>query len=272
MKFHHNKKRNTALIYEMMVNELTKAIISKDDNKKNTISKLFKKYFSKGAPLSEESTIYTSLNESRDLDNQTFKEIVHTAKSQYKDLNKKEIFNHQTRLISEINKNIGKEFWGNFVKDYQWTATLNQVLRQDNSPKNQVLLEHKLLNIKSEPKAQTDNFPKVNNLAIKSFVQKFNSTYKKTLSESQRTILNKFILSSQDNGLELKTCVYEELQVIKEGLGEVLPKAKDVGTKQKIEKVIKKVNSYADAKVDQRIIFEVFQMQKLVGELRKKCL
>ena len=103
-------------------------------------------------------------------------------------------------------------------------------------------------------------------------MQKFNSTYKDTLSESQRAILNKFILSSQDNGLELKTCVYEELAMIKEGLGEALSKAKDAGTKQKIEKVIKKVDSYTDVKVDQKIIFEVFQMQTLVGELRKKCL
>ena len=38
MKFHHNKKRNTALIYEMMVNELTKAIINKNQESKMDLS------------------------------------------------------------------------------------------------------------------------------------------------------------------------------------------------------------------------------------------
>tara|TARA_R110002074_G_scaffold320498_6_gene490924 strand:+ start:364 stop:1182 length:819 start_codon:yes stop_codon:yes gene_type:complete len=272
MKFHHNKKRNTALIYEMMVSELTKAIINKDDHRKNTVSMLFKKYFSKGTPLSSESTIYSSLAESRDMDTAIFKEVVQNAKVQYRQLDEKSIFNQQTRLISEINKSIGKEFWSNFVKDYQWTATSSQVLKQDNSPKNQVLLEHKLLDMRAEQQQSTSSFPRVNNLAIKSFVQKFNSTYKETLTESQRKILNKFILSSQDNGLELKTCIYEEISTIKEGLQEVHSQAKDAETKKKIEKVIKKTDSYNDAKVDQKIIFEVFQMQSLVGELRKKCL
>ena len=269
MKFHHNKKRNTALIYEMMVNELTKAIINKNQESKNKISTMFKKYFSKGTVLHKENSIYSSLTESRDLGNEIFKEVLETAKKQYNLLDKKSIFNQQTRLISEVNKSLGKDFWSNYVKDYQWTATLNQVLKQDNPPNNQVLLEHKLVDIKKPVESKTASFPKIDNLAIKSFVQKFNSTYKQTLTESQRTILNKFILSSHDNGLELKTCIYEELEDIRQQLQEAQSNTKDDSVKNKINKVVQKTQSYQDSKVDQKIIFEVFQMRSLVEELKK---
>ena len=230
---------------------------------------MFKKYFAKGTVLHKENLIYSSLTESRDLGNDIFKEVLETAKKQYNLLDKKSVFNQQTRLISEVNKSLGKDFWGNYVKDYQWTATLNQVLKQDNSPKNQVLLEHKLVDIKAPVESKTASFPKIDNLAIKSFVQRFNNTYKQTLTESQRTILNKFILSPHDNGLELKTCIYEELSNIRDQLNEAHSSSADESVKNKISKVVAKTESYRDTKVDQKIIFEVFQMQSLVEELKK---
>ena len=35
MKFNHNKKRNTALIYEMLVREITRAMMNESNTKKN---------------------------------------------------------------------------------------------------------------------------------------------------------------------------------------------------------------------------------------------
>ena len=50
----HNKKRNTAFLYESLVKELTKSIINKDYSKKSQIIEVFKKYFSKGKLLKQE--------------------------------------------------------------------------------------------------------------------------------------------------------------------------------------------------------------------------
>ena len=36
-KFKHNKKRNSAFLYEVLIQELTKAVISKDLNLKESI-------------------------------------------------------------------------------------------------------------------------------------------------------------------------------------------------------------------------------------------
>ena len=37
-KMKHNKKRNTAFLYEALVKELTKTVVEKDNNKKNIMN------------------------------------------------------------------------------------------------------------------------------------------------------------------------------------------------------------------------------------------
>ena len=40
MKMKHNKKRNTAFLYESLIKELTKSLVNKDEEKKQQIIKL----------------------------------------------------------------------------------------------------------------------------------------------------------------------------------------------------------------------------------------
>ena len=268
MKFRHNKKRNTALIYEMLVKELTKSIITEQVAKKSSISVLLKKYFGKNTVLGKENTIYKSLFESRDLDSLTLKEVLKNAKEQYEKLDKKSIFNAQTRLISEINALVGKDFWNNFVKDYQWVATTSQVLMQSAPPKKQVMLERKLVELAGSEHSQR-SFPKINKLTVNNFVKKFNETYKGTLSESQQHLLNKFILSAGDDGLELKATVYEEIEGLRSSLSEAATQTKEKNMAENINKVLNKLDAYRGDKITKKIIFEVLQMQTLVAELEK---
>lgn len=268
MKFRHNKKRNTALIYEMLVKELTKSIIADNLEKKSSISSLFKKYFNKNTSLGKENAIYYSLTESKSLDRGLFKEVLQNAKLQYEKLNKKDIFNIQTKLINEINKKIGKDFWNNFVKDYQWTATANQVLQQSSKPKDQVLLERKLLEL-VDPIEQKNTFPKINKATVNNFISKFNETYKNELSENQQNILNKFILSAADDGLELKATIYEEMQNIKSSLQESMNNTDEKVLSENINKVLHKLDSYKNKDVSKQTVFEVLQMQTLAEELKK---
>ena len=43
----HNKKRNTAFLFESITRELTKSIIQKDKEKKNKILVVLKEFFAK---------------------------------------------------------------------------------------------------------------------------------------------------------------------------------------------------------------------------------
>ena len=60
MKFNHNKKRNTAFLYEMLIKELTKAAIKKDFEKRASVMKIIETFFSKDTILGKELKIYKS--------------------------------------------------------------------------------------------------------------------------------------------------------------------------------------------------------------------
>ena len=45
MKMKHNKKRNTAFIFEVLIRELTKSIVEKNDKQKKIIISLIKENF-----------------------------------------------------------------------------------------------------------------------------------------------------------------------------------------------------------------------------------
>ena len=57
----HNKKRNTAFLYESLIQELTKAIMNKDKQRKANIIKIIKENFGKGSSLKEDLEIYNNL-------------------------------------------------------------------------------------------------------------------------------------------------------------------------------------------------------------------
>ena len=103
MRLKHNKKRNTAFVYEALVRELTKSIIKKDNNKKNKVVSIMKKFYSSGEPLHEELEVYKSIYSCSSLKKATAEKIIMEAKFQYDSLNKEEVYREQTSLIKNIN-------------------------------------------------------------------------------------------------------------------------------------------------------------------------
>ena len=56
----HNKKRNTAFLYECLIRELTKAIIKEDKQKQTKVKGLLREFFAKGKVLAQKSLSFTS--------------------------------------------------------------------------------------------------------------------------------------------------------------------------------------------------------------------
>jgi hypothetical protein len=63
MKFSHNKKRNTAFIFEILIKELTKSSINENQLRKAAIVDLLKEFFSKDKLLKKDLEIYKSFDE-----------------------------------------------------------------------------------------------------------------------------------------------------------------------------------------------------------------
>ena len=64
----HNKKRNTAFLYECLIKEMTKAVVRGELQKKQQIVETLKRYFSKGKPLYNDLQLYKQLMEPQKLE------------------------------------------------------------------------------------------------------------------------------------------------------------------------------------------------------------
>ena len=63
----HNKKRNTAFLYECLIKELTKAIVREDKKRQIITKKVLKEFFNKNSELRKELNLYNSLLDCKSL-------------------------------------------------------------------------------------------------------------------------------------------------------------------------------------------------------------
>ena len=99
----HNKKRNTAFLYECLIKELTRAIVREDKKRQLITQRIIKEFFHKKSELRKELLLYTSLLESNSLGEGFSKRLLEETKKDFYGLNRKKIFNAQTTLINRIN-------------------------------------------------------------------------------------------------------------------------------------------------------------------------
>ena len=107
MKLKHNKKRNTAFIFEALIRELTKSIVDQNIKNKKIIVSLIKENFKSTTLLGKDLNLYKGILETSNLDRHTAEKLIFESRMQHCVINKKELFKEQTQLINKINK-LGK--------------------------------------------------------------------------------------------------------------------------------------------------------------------
>ena len=123
----HNKKRNTAFLYECLIKEMTKAVVRGELQKKQQIVETLKRYFSKGKPLYNDLQLYKQMMETKNLKESIGVRFMEEVRKDWQSLDRKEIFNEQTSLIKEFNENLTEAF-NNFIPNYKPIDTVNEIL------------------------------------------------------------------------------------------------------------------------------------------------
>ena len=135
----HNKKRNTAFIYEILVREITQAIIDKSADRKAKIISLVKEHFEGATTLGEELALYHTLLETKNIDKSVANRMVTEVKKAYESLDKEAIFEAQSKLIAAINRELGQEVWKTFVPNFKSLASINAIFNDKAPLKKRVL-------------------------------------------------------------------------------------------------------------------------------------
>ena len=269
MKIKHNKKRNTAFVYESIIREGTAAILKKDEDTKNKVVVIIKNHFKEGSLLKKDLECFRSLYENQDLNKENSEKILKEAKLEKRLINEEQLFEEQSKLIRDINKELTPGLFNNFVPNYRTLATIAQIFSSHVPPKNRVILENQIIHNMSQP-CEQDVSPAIDNVVYGAFVSKFNEKYEDTLLDEQKELLGYYISSFADNSLSLKTFLNEEIGRLKGQLSEALDLDEiknDTEMITKTKNVITHLDSFASTGIDEGVLKTVLKTQQLTKEI-----
>lgn len=277
----HNKYKNTGILFELCVRQITTDLLH---NKDSRAIKILKKYFT-NTELGNEYALYSAVANSEKINESKSEMLLTTVLEQYNKLDKQKISKYKYNLIKEIKQNYDLEdFLKAKIDNYKVYAALYTLFESQNqsSVKNtrqivenrMVVLEH-LTN--DTPKSRIENVvtdllkedKEVRLMAHKIFVKKFNSKYS-FLNERQKQVLKEYIYNATDT-VKLKEFLNEELSYIKKELFEIAKKTDDKVIKIKIHEVLKFVVPVRkNESVKDDLITGILQYHELINELKSK--
>jgi hypothetical protein len=274
-KLKHNKKRNTAFLYESLTKELTRAIVNKDNEAKAKIVDICKTFFKSDSILQKELQLYSVLHESMDLDDKFAERLVQEVVRLHSDLDQEEIYDEQTKLINTINKNLNPNVFNNFLPDYKNLATIYQIFNKTTPVKERVLLEQNLIEnlvAKKQEQVPNKNMQSVDSIVYTSFAKKFNEKYSNNLLKEQKELLSHYVMSGSDEGISLKVYLNEEIGRLKGKIGEILKTDEFINNKfllEKTNKLVQKIEDFKKRPIDHDMLSDVLKIQSFVNEATK---
>ena len=265
----HNKKRNTAFIYEALVREIVKQSVAKNNNKRNVAIKIMKESFAPETQLRKELDLYKTLMDNNNLQETIAEKILVETKKQHNEINQGILFKEQSIAISKINKELSKSVFNNFVPNYKYLATISQVFANTQGPKTKVLLETQIVERLTSKPQVVKEIPQVSSLVVKTFTKRFNDSYS-TLLESQKQLLSNYISSFADNGLEFNFYLSEEVGRLKEivvSAQKLDETHNDKTIKQNLSKVYNILENINKEPINQATLYKILQIQELEKEI-----
>lgn len=272
MKFKHNKKRNTAFLFEALIKEMAKSVVENNDERQVKIARIIKRHFQKRGVLYKDLQTYKTLMNLKEAEEGFAKRILSEVRRDRDRLNRGKVFTEQSKLIRRINVELGQDVYTNFVPNYKTMATIAQLFSENVPAEEKILLEDRILEemTRAELKTEKEIMEHIDSIAYKTFTNKFNKTYAGKLHEEQQKVVSRYIFSVSDNGVSLKTYLNEEIERLRDRVNaslELNEVKADQSMVEKTQKVLDFLNSLKDTRLDETTIKKVMQIQELVREV-----
>ena len=280
MKIKHSKYRNTGVLFELLVRQIT-ADTLKGDN--SPAIDILKEYFV-NTSLGKEYKLYESILKSKVVSESRATLVIDTLLEASTKFNRKSLKKQKYNLINEIKKHYNIEsFFGSKVGNYKELAALYTLIEGINSknishPKQLVdnkitLLEHltkKEIKQDIEPTV-LEEFSKydkdVRTLTYKVLLEKFNSKYD-SLTSDQKSILKEYI-NSVDSTPDLRNFYNTKINELKSIISKENKNIKDKATQIKINEVAKYLTELEKTdKVGDSNLVDLLRFYQLVNEIQ----
>jgi len=280
MQVKHSKYKNTGILFELLVRQITSDTL---EGKDSPAKDILKKYFVK-TELGREYKLYETLLKKTSLTETKANIVVSTLTDSSKSLNRGVIKRQKYNLINEIQNHYDlNTFFNHKLPNYKVYAAFYTLLEISNSQNsinpeqtitNKVtILEHLTAAQIKKSTIQDDVLNEIENsdrdvkfLAYKILMEKFNDKYN-DLSINQKIILKEYI-NSVDNTPRLKEFYTNKINEIKTELTKLNSKTKNPATKIKINEIISIIQPPAkNAKLTDNDLVDLLQYCDLINEL-----
>tara|TARA_R100001509_G_scaffold163282_1_gene137245 strand:- start:598 stop:1461 length:864 start_codon:yes stop_codon:yes gene_type:complete len=280
MKIKHSKYKNTGILFELLVRQIT-ADTLKGSN--SPAIDILKEYFVKTS-LGKEYKLYESILKSKVLTEGRATLVIDTLLEASTKFNRKSLKKQKYNLINEIKKHYNLEsFFGSKISNYKELAALYTLIEAINSksisnPKQLVsnkitLLEHLTKQeIKEDSKTTViQEFSKydkdVRTLTYKVLLEKFNEKYDQ-LTNDQKQVLKEYI-NSVDSTPDLRNFYNVKINELKTILKKENKNIKDKATQIKISEVAKYLTELKKTdKVGDNNLVDLLRFYQLVNEIQ----
>ena len=280
MKIKHSKYKNSGILFELLVRQITSDTL---EGKDSPIKEILKKYFVK-TELGKEYKLYETLLNKTSITEARADLIITSLIESSKNLNRRIIKQQKYNLISEVQKHYNlNEFFNHKLPHYKVHAAFFTLLEIYNSPKvtnpeyiidnKMTILEH-LTAAKIKEEEVRDNilneFKKedkdIRSLTYRISLEKFNGKYDE-LNGNQKEIL-KELLYSIDNKPRLKEFYLSKTSQLKKELQTLNKNVTDKVTKIKVNEIISLITpSSKNPKITDNHLINLLQYCDLVKEL-----
>jgi hypothetical protein len=272
MKIKHSKYKNTGILFELLVRQITADTLKGVDS---PAINLLKENFVK-SELGREYKLYESVLKSKILSESRANLLISTILENSKKLNRTSLKKQKYNLINEIKKHYNLEsFFGSKINNYKEIGSIYTLLESYNNPEitdldqinnNKItLLEHltkqELLNEFSEYDKD------VRSLTYRILLEKFNDKYD-NLSVDQKQVLKEFIYSV-DSTPSLRNFYNSKIKELHSLLEETGNNIKDKATQIKVQEVSKLlVELDKTDRVDSDNLVDLLQYYELIQEIK----
>ena len=282
MNIKHSKYKNTGILFELLVRQITADTLSGKDSKATHI---LKKYFVK-TELGREYKLYETITKHKNLTEGKAEVVINSVIESSKNLNRGALKRQKYNLIQEISKHYNlEEFFATKLSNYKSYASLYTLVEIYNSEmlsnpdqiiSNKIAILENLTTKQFDKKKVEDDLltefqsydKDLRILTYKVLLEKFNGKYA-SLNDNQKSVLKEFI-NSVDSTPKLREFYNTKITEIKATLTKQVKKVTDKAIQIKLNEVNNMLTPLGKtANVGNDDLVNLLQYYELLEELTK---
>lgn len=276
----HNKKRNTALLYEFLIRTISSSLVEGDKKKSSVALRILRRYFKPGTQLYKEFRLFNALVKTTVSSDSVASSIISEARNAASTIDLDTLDREKSLLIRSINHMIKDDnFYDQPVAEYRLYASIQTLLNEWRKPRGTAdivslanfenQLRDWLVSEKTKPQQPLlDETPGTTRLLMKVMMKKLNEKYS-SLNDDQREIVRAYAFSAaNDDQTTIKKKLEETRKKLIESIDEYVSQRKeDVFLVNKLLEAKTKMISESLESVDDSVVSKFMLYSTLNQEL-----